>query len=100
MENKTYAKPMYKCAICGNTYDEIEERMHCERKCIKQKKEEMKKAAAEKKQAEQKARKAEVDAAINKASELLNKYVADYGKYSMKSDAQDSLFGDIFRMFL
>lgn len=76
MENK---KVMYKCAICGNAYDEIEDRMHCEGICIKRKKDEMKKVAEAKKLEEYEARALEVDAAFDHAFELRKKLFDDYG---------------------
>lgn len=46
----------------------------------------MKKAAEAKKKEEQKARKKAVDDAINKAVQLKNAYMKDYGCYSYKND--------------
>jgi hypothetical protein len=80
-ENKIYSKQQYKCAICGEIYDAVQERMNCEMKCIKKQKEEVKKAAEEKKKAEQTARKQEVEKALEHAIELLNAYTNDYGYY-------------------
>lgn len=81
MENKIYANPKYKCAICGEIYDEIKDRMKCESACLKKQADEAKKAAEEKRKAEQAARKAEVDAAMDKAIALERAYVKDYGSY-------------------
>lgn len=81
MENKIYANPKYKCAICGSIFDEISDRVKCETACLKKQAEEAKRAEEEKKKLEQKARKAEVDAAIKKAIELENAYIKDYGSY-------------------
>lgn len=95
---KTAFKPMYKCALCDAVYESIEDRVKCEMACLEKKKKEEAKAAEEKKKAERAARKAEVDAAIEKAEELLNKYVADYGSYNVGNrlldfeDALDMLF--------
>ena len=81
MENKIYANPKYKCAICGSIFDEIPERVKCESACLKKQAEEAKRAEEEKKKLEKAVRKAEVDAAIKKALELENAYIKDYGSY-------------------
>lgn len=81
MENKIYANPKYKCAICGEIYDEVKDRMKCESACLKKQAEEAKKAAEEKRKIEQAARKAEVDAAMDKAIALERAYVKEYGSY-------------------
>ena len=41
-DNKMYVKPQYKCGICGQTYDSVQERMNCEMTCIKKQQEEEK----------------------------------------------------------
>ena len=79
--DKMYAKPMYKCAICGEVYDSIAQRMNCEQTCLKRQEEEERKAAEAKKAAEYEARVEEVKIAFNKAYELRDKFVADYGEY-------------------
>lgn len=81
-DNKMYCKPIYKCGICGKEYPSIAERMKCEAACLKQQEEEAKKAAETKKKAEKDARTAEVTQAIEHASDLLNKYINDFGAYS------------------
>ena len=81
MENKTYTKPMYKCAICDSIYENIAERVKCEQSCLKKKQEEEKKAATEKKMAEKKIRKEAVDEAVANAFRLVNAYMKDYGSY-------------------
>ena len=80
--NKMYAKPMYKCAICGETYDNIAARIQCEIKCYQNQELEAKKAAEEKKKQEQIARKKEVDEAFDKAMQLKEAYLKDYDSYS------------------
>lgn len=80
-ENNIYAKPKYKCAICGKVYDTIEERMKCEQSCINRKKELEKKAEAAKKKAEKETRKKELDEAIKHAAKLLEDWNKDYGFY-------------------
>ena len=93
MENKTYAKPMYKCALCDSVYESVVERAKCETLCIKKKEEEEKKAAAEKKLAEKKMRKEAVDEAVTNACRLTRAYIYDYGSYDYEGEsAQDCIW--------
>jgi hypothetical protein len=87
-ENKVYTKPQYKCGICGRAYNEVQERMNCEMKCVKIKEEKEKQAAEAKKKAEKDARKKEVDEAFKNLLKLHDAYVKDYGYYEYEcSDA-------------
>ena len=90
MENKTYAKPMYKCAVCGEIHDSIAKRMNCEQACLKKKEEEERKAAERKKEAEYATRKAEVDAAFDHAYDLRNKFLKDYDSYTYSKTINNS----------
>ena len=81
-ENKMYAKPQYKCAICGQIYDDVQGRMNCEMACVTKQKEEEKKAAEAKKKAEKDARFAEASAALDNALTLVNKCIEDYGSFN------------------
>ena len=92
MENKIYANPKYKCAICGSIFDEISERVKCESACLKKQAEEAKKVAEEKNRIEQKARKAELDLAIEKAIALKDAYIKDYGSYRYVSKTESDDF--------
>ena len=78
MENKMFAKPMYKCAICDKIFEDVVSRATCELECAKRVEEEAKKAAATKKKKEQMARLAEIDAAYAAADKLMEEYVKDY----------------------
>ena len=91
MENKVCAKPMYKCAVCGEVYDSIAQRMNCEQTCLKKQEEEERKAAEAKKAAEYETRVKEVNMAFEKAYELRDKLVEDYGecKYQRKFNSID-----------
>lgn len=93
MDNKICAKPMYKCAVCGEVYDSIAQRMNCEQVCLKKKEEEERKAAELKKEAEYADRKAEVDAAFDKAYELKDEFVQDYGRYTYNKSVSNSFDG-------
>ena len=80
-ENKMYAKQVFKCGICGKEYFNVQDRANCELNCYKKQQEEAKKAAEVKKLAEKVARKKEVDDALDKAMQLRNAYIKDYGCY-------------------
>jgi rubredoxin len=97
-ENKMYAKPQYKCAICGKIYDNVQGRMNCEMECLKKQKEEERAAAEAKKKAEKDSRYNEVNAALDNAYALVNKYVEDYGSftYGGKYKGLDILNMDLF----
>lgn len=82
--NKICATPMYKCAVCGEVYDSIAQRMNCEQTCLKNQEEEERKAAEAKKAAEYAARVEEVNMAFEKAYELRDKLVEDYGEFKYK----------------
>lgn len=81
-DNNVYSKPTYKCAICGEVYDNVQARMQCEMKCIKKQEEEEKKAAEAKMKAEKDARQQEVSAALDNAYALIGKYIEDYGSFT------------------
>ena len=72
----------YKCAICGEIYHTVQDRMQCEMQCIKKQQEEEKKAAEEKKKAEKDTREQEVNAALDNAYSLVDKYIEDYGSFT------------------
>lgn len=80
-ERKTCHELTYQCAICGATYDSIQDRIHCETTCLKKQQEEEKRISEAKKKEEQEARKKEVENAIKHASQLLEAYTKDYGYY-------------------
>lgn len=81
-ENKMYAQPMYKCAICGSVHESIPARIKCETMCYQQRELEAKKAAEAKKKAEQAARKKEVDEAFDNAMQLREAYLKYYDTYT------------------
>lgn len=81
----------YKCGVCGTSYNSIAERMHCESACLKKQEDEAKKVAEAKKREEQNDRKAQVDAAIKHAEQVLRDYIRDYGTYYSPIDPMDLL---------
>ena len=91
MENKMYAKSQYKCAICGQIFDELRERVNCETVCLKKQEEEAKKAAELKKKAEQASREAEVDEAFAHAFKLRDAFVKDYGYYEYEHNVTTNI---------
>lgn len=99
MENKMYAKPMYKCAFCENVYEDAIERARCELQCAKELEEEAKKAAELKKKQEQDARHKEVVEAYDRFHELLDKYTEDYGTFVLNSNINIPTFGKLIDHF-
>lgn len=88
-ENNMYVKPQYKCAICGKIYDDVQDRVSCEMNCIQKQKEEEKAAAEAKKRAEKECRQQEVNAALDNALALVNKFIEDYGSYRYNGKLKD-----------
>ena len=82
--NKLHETIVYKCAVCGEVYNSIAQRMNCEQACLKKQEEEEKKAAEAKKAAEYEARVEEVNMAFERAYELRDKLVEDYGEFKYK----------------
>lgn len=100
--NKMAVKPMYKCAICDKTYNTIEERSNCERKCLIEEQVKAKKAEEERLVKERETRYKEVCEAINKANELKKAYLEDYNcfVYDTTSDfVCDADIRDFVRSF-
>lgn len=97
-EDLIYAKPAYKCALCEEVYESVQDRMNCEMTCLKKKQEEERKVAEAKKKEEQSNRHHEANAALDNAFALVNKYIEDYGSfnYSGKYKGLDILNMDFF----
>lgn len=98
-ENKMTTKSMYKCAFCDSVYENIEERMNCERKCLIDQQTKAKKEAEEQKAKERDARYKEVCEALNKANELRQKYLEDYGCFVCETDI-DFVYDNDIRDFV
>lgn len=81
-ENPWTPRLAYKCGICNKEHASVKDRAECELKCLKKQEKEKKLAAEKKKKEEQSFRKAEVDKAMARAQELMDKYTADYGHYA------------------
>lgn len=98
MKDRNCEQAQYTCGVCGIHYGSVQERMNCEMTCLKKKQEEERKAAETKKKEEQENRHNEVNAALDNAYALVNKYVEDYGsfKYGGKYKGLDILNMDFF----
>lgn len=72
-------KMVYHCAICGKSYDTVDERVACETKCLAARKKAQ--AEIEKKKLEEKknTRKAEIEKKYKELATLVNDYCKDYG---------------------
>lgn len=72
-------KMVYHCAICGKSYDTVDERVACETKCLAARKKAQ--AEIEKKKLEEKknTRKAEIEKKYKELSTLVKNYINDYG---------------------
>ena len=90
MENKMYARKAFKCGICDKEFNNVADRARCELACNARQEEEAKKAAALKKKEEKAARKAEVDAAFDKAMQLREAYLKDYDTYIYTYNKEDA----------
>lgn len=97
-DNKIYTKPTYKCAVCGEIYESVQDRMNCEMTCIKQQQEAEKKEAAARLQAAKDECFAEASAALDNALALVNKCIENYGtfQYTGKLKDNDLLNMDFF----
>lgn len=87
------ANGIYVCALCGSSHNDIEERIACETKCLKKRKEEEARAAreAERKVAEKiKKQKAEsekaIEAELAKVNEMISKHCTKYGGCALSED--------------
>lgn len=76
----------YTCAICGKSYDTIEERVKCETKCL----ENRKKAEAERKKNEAEAKRKDAEkkvyAALDNAEKAIHEYYDDYSSLTLDKD--------------
>lgn len=72
-------KMVYHCAICGKSYDTVDERVACETKCLAARKKAQ--AEIEKKKLEEKktTRKEEIEKKYKELSTLVKNYINDYG---------------------
>jgi hypothetical protein len=86
-----YTQAKYKCAICGQIYDELRERINCESACLKRQEEEEKKAAELKKKNEQETRHNALNMLIEQAITAVMCYIDDYGSYEYDGKLVDEM---------
>lgn len=86
MEEKNMENKVYKCGICGKTYETIVGRSKCESACIAKRKEENAKAAQETRTKELEDAIIATNEMIAKTSDLLEKYLNDYETFSTELD--------------
>lgn len=91
MENKMYAKPQYKCAICGTIFDDLRDRINCEAECLMKQEVEEKKAAELKKKEAQETSNAHVTKLINEAYAALTEHIDKYGEYEHENEDEDDM---------
>lgn len=72
-------KATYRCAICGKSYDTIDERVTCETKCLAARKKAQVELEKKKLEEEKATRKAEIEKKYKELSALVNDYCKDYG---------------------
>lgn len=87
------ANGIYVCALCGYSHNDIEERIACETKCLKKRKEEEARAARE---AEKRAMDAErkkkvesekaIEAELDKVEDMIRKHCNKYGDCEFSKD--------------
>lgn len=70
---------MYKCGICGKEYENIEDRIACETKCLHDRKVAEEKCKQMKLEKEKETRRKEVQMAWDHYSDLLKAFIEDYG---------------------
>ena len=90
-ENQMYTQEKYKCAICGQIYDTLRERINCETTCLRCQEEEEKKAAELKKKEEQNTRHNALDMLVEQTVTALMAYIDDYGSYEYKGKMIDEM---------
>jgi len=60
---------MYTCAICGKTYESVDERVTCETKCV-----------IERNRAEEEKKRNEIEVSRNKSEDAINEALCDVNK--------------------
>ena len=76
-------KATYRCAICGKSYDTIDERVTCETKCLAARKKAQAELEKKKLEEEKTTRKAEIEKKFKELSNLVNDYCKDYGSLQL-----------------
>lgn len=76
-------KATYRCAICGKSYDTIDERVTCETKCLAARKKAQVELKKKKLEEEKATRKAEIEKKYKELATLVNDYCKDYGSLQL-----------------
>lgn len=76
-------KVKYYCAVCGKSYDTIDERVTCETKCLAARKKAQEELKKKKLEEEKTTRKAEIEKKLKELSNLVNDYCKDYGSLQL-----------------
>ena len=72
-------KMVYHCAICGKSYDTVDERVACETKCLAARKKAQSEIEKKKLEEQKNTRKAEIEKKYKELSTLVKNYINDYG---------------------
>ena len=89
-------KTIFKCGICQKVYSDVEERMHCEAKCLQERKDAERRLEARRLLEEQKTRQQEVSDSYRKYVELREAYLNDYGTSYIPDVGLTSVLKNIF----
>ena len=76
-------KMVYHCAICGKSYDTVDERVACETKCLAARKKAQAEIEKKRLEEEKTTRKAEIEKKYKELSTLVNDYCKDYGSLQL-----------------
>ena len=74
---------MYHCAICGESYETVEERAACESKCLVERKKADEEKQREEYEKKRKASEHEIYETLSDANELIANHIKNYKKLSL-----------------
>lgn len=77
---------MYTCAICGESYETVEERAACESKCLVERKKANEEKQREEYERKRKVSEDEIYTALSAANELIANHVKNYKELSLKKN--------------
>lgn len=83
MDKKRYE---FYCAICGQGFDDLEQRIKCETKCMKAKKDEEAKKAAEEEKMEKKKSDEAINAEFAKIEKMLKEHYSKYDSVRLNTN--------------
>ena len=88
-------KTIFKCGICQKVYNNVEDRMQCETKCIKDLKDAERMMEKKRLYDEQVARQKEVENSYRNFVKLREAYLEDYGRSYIPNDSLITLIKNI-----